>query len=150
MARVRYVGGLNDYEYDASLHITGSTISARELSARFRREPTRSHERGDARRTSGVYESAYWSVDLVAKAGESYDEFLASFCTEFEEFRELLKEIRQSGGCMELFMGLFATRCCDASISHEELLRLGQLGIDLRLDFYGPHRDSTSCEVDGA
>jgi hypothetical protein len=142
--RVRFQAGLNDYEYCASLHIIDSFVPAAEISNRLALIPTRLHESGDARRNSSIYEKAYWATELPAKASESYDEFLSSFCSQFEEHADTLKEIHESGGRIELFIGLFAIRCCDASISCETLLRLGQLRIALRLDYYGPDSESPS------
>jgi hypothetical protein len=70
------------------------------------------------------------------KQGEELTEFLERIATELSLAKAFLRRIHESGGKIECFIGLFAYSLCDQVYPAAVLHKLGELGIDLRLDFY--------------
>ncbi len=140
--RTRVKVGLLDFEYSASLIVLDRQLDPDVITQALRLAPRRCHRRGDARQTpagtplTGVYESGCWSVDLETRDGEDVSEFLSRLTEQLKPAKDFLRSIVDGGGEIECFVGLFATRLCDQVFPAELLTRLGQLGINLRLDYY--------------
>jgi hypothetical protein len=143
MKRARFQAGLNDYEYCVSLHISATKLTSREIGQRLGMDADRSHDIGDPKRSQGVYEESYWCKELSVRDGVSYGDFIEVFTSQCQEHAQTLRDIYEAGGRIEMFIGLFAARCCDECISCENLRRLADLRVDLRLDYY-PSNDSQS------
>lgn len=137
------VAGLNDYRFVVSLHIMHPSVAPQSISAALGLTPKRTGCRGDQRRSpAGVlraetYDANHWTADLPIQDGSDVAEFLTGFVdSQTHEARSLTRQIADTGGAVELFIGLFATRCCDFAIPPESLRLLGEAGITLRLDYY--------------
>jgi hypothetical protein len=151
LKKVRVKVGLVDFEYCASLHIEHPQLNPDLVSDALQITPIKSHRAGDPRSTPagqpsrGVYDSGYWTVDLEARDGEDVAQFLWRTVNELGPAERFLRRIVDTGGRIECFMGLFATRLCDQVVPCELLLRLGQIGIDLRLDYYDVSKGADQC-----
>ncbi|MEO8271187.1 MAG: DUF4279 domain-containing protein [Aureliella sp.] len=136
--------GLNDYRYEASLHIRHPTIDAEAISAAVPIAPRRVCRAGDQRRLpngtlrDGYYDATYWSTDLHCPDGFDVSEFLKDLIAQLSTSEEFLFNLARTGGESEIFLGLYAERCCDFAMPPTLLGQLASLGLTLRLDFYGP------------
>jgi hypothetical protein len=142
--------GLNDYQYRASLGICHPHLSAQAISDQLNLLPSSSHDRGDRRRTpkgtplDGNYISTYWAKDLPAEGECGFGDFLAKFAADFAVRKEALNKIYDTGGRNDLYVQLFAKSLCDDIIPCELLAQLGELRVDLRLDYYAKSPSSGS------
>lgn len=141
--RARFRAGLNDFEYCASLHIVHPSLDPDAISDALPLHPERTHRRGDPRQTRrgtplpGAYPTGYWCCELVVHDGENIEAFLTRLVDDLEPAREMLRGISDDDGEVECFISLFAKSLCDQSLPPNLLLTLGQIGISLRLDYYG-------------
>ena len=144
---------LNGFEYCASLHIEHPQLDPDVVSHTLKLAPRRTHRVGDAPQTPkgnalpGVYQTGCWSADLLTRDGEELAEFLTRITGDLDPAKEFLRRIVDEGGSIQCFIGVFANRCCDNLLPAKLLSTLGQLGIDLRLDFYGPENQSQSIHA---
>lgn len=74
--------------------------------------------------------------ELEVRNGENVAQFLDRIVVELSPGHALLRQIVDDGGSVECFIGLFAKALCDQVFPSHILLKLGTLGIDLRLDYY--------------
>lgn len=140
----RVAFGLNDYRYEATLHISHSTIDAEAISAAMPFAPQKVCRAGDQRRNpdgtlcDGYYDKTYWTTDLHCPDGFDVSEFLEHFVAQLSASEEFLFNLSETGGESIIFIGLYADRCCDVAMLPTLLGRLAATGLTLRLDFYGP------------
>lgn len=152
--KTRVKVGLLDFEYTASLFIAHPQLNPDDVSHALKMSPRRSHRAGEARRTpvgrplAGVYPTGCWSVELETRDGEDVAEFLMRIVRKFESAKTFLRGIVDDGGDVECFVGLFATQLCDQIFPAKLLYDLGQLGIDLRLDYYDVSRENNRMQND--
>ncbi len=66
------------------------------------------------------------------------NEFLEELVAQLATSKEFLFNLSKTGGKSEVFIGLYADRCCDFAMQPKLLGRLASAGLTLRLDFYGP------------
>jgi len=142
LKRTRVKVGLLDFEYSASLNIVHGDLDPEIASKSLNLVPSRSHRRGDPRQTpkgtplEGVYTSGYWSVDLETRDGEDLADFLSRIAEQLQPAKRYLRSIADDGGEVECFVGLFAKSLCDQILPARLLTQIGELGINLRLDYY--------------
>lgn len=111
--------GLNDYRYEAALHISHPTIDVEAISAAMPFAPRRVCRAGDQRRNldgtlcDGYYDKACWSTDLHCPGGFDVSEFLEHLVAQLSASEEFLFNLSKTGGESEIFIGLYADRCCD-------------------------------------
>jgi hypothetical protein len=140
--KARYVAGMNDFEYCASLSIRHPRIDPVEITRSLGMAPEVTHRVGDQRRMpngrllSGSYDSTYWTAELVTRGGEDIPTFVAKLSKTLRPSRDFLRQIHDEGGATECFMGIFAKGLCDQLFSAELLADLGELRLGLRLDYY--------------
>ena len=73
---------------------------------------------------------------------------VADALRELASREDYLRGLRQSGGTFDFFIYWEADSMAGDSFSPDLLLKLGNLGIELQLDVYGPHcgpEDSWYC-----
>jgi hypothetical protein len=134
--------GLNDYQYRASLGVSHPRMPAQTIGDRLNLIADSSHDCGDRRRTpkgtllEGHYKSSYWAKDLPVEGECSFADFIAKFTSEFANRKAALNEIYETGGRIDIYIRLFAKRLCDDIIPCELLAQLGDLKVDLRVDYY--------------
>ncbi|WP_391540471.1 DUF4279 domain-containing protein [Rubripirellula lacrimiformis] len=134
--------GLNDYRYVASLYIDHPTVDPDAITRGMPIKPDRICRIGDPKRTprEGFYDRTHWSVKLQTPADGDVAEFLSMVFERLDSSRALLTELADTGGRAEIFIGLFADRCCDFEMPPTLLANLASLSLGLRLDYYGPDR----------
>jgi hypothetical protein len=142
MKKGRVTIGLNDFEFCASLHLLHLSLDPDEVTAELNLTPDRTHRAGDARVTpkgtplDGNYSEGYWRAELEVKQDEQLTEFLERIAKDLSLAKPFLRRLYESGGRIECFVDLFAYSLCDQVYPAALLHKLGELGIDLRLDFY--------------
>lgn len=98
---------------------------------------------GEERRTpkgkklDGKNPETHWIKSLKYK-GDSLPDAIEKAISEFGRQSAVGREIRQSGGRVEFFIGWFFDKNGGDVLSAELLGRLADLGIDLSFDVYGP------------
>jgi hypothetical protein len=148
--KARFKSGLLDFEYCASLHICQAQLDPDLVSQALGMQAICAHRAGDTRQTPtghqlfGVYDRGYWSVDLETRNGEDIAEFLSRVTADLAPSEAFMQSVVNEGGRIECFIGVFANRLCDQILPATLLSKLGQLGIDLRLDYYGQSRKAES------
>ena len=141
--KAHYAAGLNDFTYSASLCIHHPNIHPDQITNELGLAPTVTHCPGEQRTTpkgtplNGVWESSYWTAELDVIDGEDVSAFLSRLIDRLTPATDFLNQISKEGAQIECFLGLFATALCDQCIPAKRLSRLGQLNVDLRLDYYG-------------
>ena len=140
----RVTAGLNDYRFVASLHVQHPSVGPDEVTAALRRNPKSVKRNGERRRRpdggllTGNYDDNHWSADLDIVAGHDVSEFLAELVnTQISHATDFTRRIDDTGGCVTVFIGVFADRLCDFEIPAPTLRQLGNAGITARLDYYG-------------
>jgi Domain of unknown function (DUF4279) len=127
----------------ATLRIQGDDLIPAEVSELLRCAPTTSHKKGDliiGKRTGTerVARTGMWSLHSVDREPENLDgqieEILAKLSGDIDAWRVLARRYR-----LDLFCGLFMEGGNEGlTISPASLIALGQRGIKLALDVYGP------------
>jgi hypothetical protein len=79
---------------------------------------------------------------IESKCG--FADFIARFTADFAGCKTALTEIHETGGRIDLYIELFAKGLCDDIIPCELLTQLGNLKVDLRLDYYAKSATSES------
>lgn len=99
---------------------------------------------GDPKRTpsgkqlSGHYDRTHWHAKLETPADGDVSDFLRSLHKQLENAHGFLRGVADTGGTSEVFIGLFADRCCDFELPVSLLGDLASSGLGLRFDYYGP------------
>jgi uncharacterized protein DUF4279 len=142
MRKTRVKIGLLGFEYRASLHIEHPLLDPNVVSHTLQMKPRSSHRAGDQCHTPkgtplpGTYPTAIWSADLDTREGEDIAEFLSRIACDLSRAEKFLLGIVNDGECVECYLQLFASRLCDQILPATLLRRLGELGINLRMDYY--------------
>jgi hypothetical protein len=127
----------------ATLRIRGDDLVPAEVSNLLRCTPTTSQKRGEVivgkkTGTERIARTGMWSLHSVDQESENLDgqieEILAKLTEDIETWQSLARRHR-----VDLFCGLFmGGRNEGLAISPASLVALGQRGIELALDVYGP------------
>jgi hypothetical protein len=127
----------------ATLRISGDDLAPGEVSVLLACAPTRSQTKGETivgRRTGKqrMARSGMWSLECADHEPENLDkqieELLGKLTGDFETWQALCRRYR-----VDLFCGLFMGGGNEGlTISPNSLAALGQRGIELALDIYGP------------
>ena len=136
--------GLNDYRFKASLYVEHPTISPDEATKALGVEPASVRHDGQPRLRpdglplAGVVKGNHWAADLGIVAGQDIPAFLLDVIERLPaEATRWTRMVADTGGCVSLFLGVFADRCCDFEIPAASLRILGNAGVAIRFDFYG-------------
>ncbi|WP_146441918.1 DUF4279 domain-containing protein [Botrimarina colliarenosi] len=141
--RSRCVRGLNDYEYCFSLHVEGGRFPREAVTSLVGIEPRSSHSRGERRVNrrgevrEGVWPSHYWSAPMPTVQDASLSESVQALVSRLKANSDPFAKLSMEGARISLFVGIFSNRLCDDEFPATLLAELGQLGIALRLDYYG-------------
>ena len=136
--------GLNDYRFKASLYVEHPTIAPEEATKALGLEPASVRHDGqprlrpDGSPLTGVVKRNLWAADLGIVDGQDIPAFLLDFIERLPaEATRWMRMVADKGGCVSLFLGLFADRCCDFEIPAAILRMFGDAGVAIRFDFYG-------------
>ena len=136
--------GLNDYRFKASLYVEHPVIGPEEATKALGLEPASVRRNGQPRllpngaRLDGFVKGNHWAADLEIAAGQDIPEFLVDFIERLPtEASDWMRMVADTGGCVSVFIGIFADRCCDFEIPPASLRKLGNAGVAIRFDFYG-------------
>ena len=141
-----------DYKYSVSLSISHPSIDPDSISRKFGITPIREHRLGGVRKThtgeilEGNYESSFWRARLheserLASTDILLEDFLAEQNARFAPHKEYFRQLVESGGYVEYFIGWFeeGTGNISASFSSELLSKTSALKIAIGLDVYSSH-----------
>jgi hypothetical protein len=123
----------------AALRISGNDLVPAEVSNLLRCDPTTSRKKGEViiGKKTGTETTArigVWSLRSADQEPANLDQILAKLTADIEARQALAPRYR-----MELFCGLFMDSANEGlAISPGSLVALGQRGIALALDVYGP------------
>jgi hypothetical protein len=127
----------------ATLRIMGDDIVPADISSLLNCTPTKSRKKGDAiigekTGTKSIARTGMWSLCSVEQEPENLDrqieEILANLTANMKTWQMLARAYR-----VDIFCGLFMHRENEGfAISPASLLALGQRGITLSFDVYGP------------
>jgi hypothetical protein len=107
--------------------------------------------RGEQRRKpdggllTGTHDENHWSVDLEVVTGHDVGEFLTDLVDkQIAHATDFTRQIADTGGCVTVFIGVFADRLCDFELPASTLRLLGNAGLSVRLDYYGVDSGATT------
>jgi hypothetical protein len=131
------------YKYKVSLRIFHPTIDPQVLTDTLALQPRTTHRVGERRTTptgtllEGNYDRSYWHTPFTPRDDSDVGNFLARTVERLRQHGSFFKDIRDTGGAVELFIGLFADGVnIGATLTHDLLAAIGDMGIDLGLDIY--------------
>jgi hypothetical protein len=138
---------MNPYEYKVSLRITHPSIDPQIITGTLGLKPFRSWQEGSLRQTpkgkllEGKNNKSYWSAQLTNGDSISSEEIpLESYLLEktnlLKEYSGFLGNIKESGGKIEYFIGIFGNKNLGSEFGTELLTSMNNLGIELSLDVY--------------
>ena len=145
-----YESEMLSFGYVASLHIDHPTARLDDVSERLGIAARTTHHAGDPRRSQngtpqpGTYESDHWCCDLPTEDQQTITDFLARLVSELKPNRNLLREICDTGGELVVFIGVGSSRCCAHQFNRQLLADLSDIGLEMRLDFYGHELPQTN------
>jgi hypothetical protein len=134
---------MNPYSFTVSLRLSGARFDPDSASTQLGMVPKWKHVSGEkriapsGRELSGFYETNACSYLLCQKRVGSLSEFISEQVSMLEEKSVSFRQIAESGGKAEFFVGLYVSGNSGEVIRYNLLERLGALGIDLSLDIYG-------------
>jgi len=134
---------MHAFPFEVSLRFFGQTIDPSEISSQLGLEPKWKYKMGDFRTNpkgivlGGVYDSSYCSFLITPQSHEELHETLDRVVDNLLQHESLFCRIRDSGGCIEFFIGWFSTGNTGDTFSNILLKKLGRLQIDLAFDVYG-------------
>ena len=134
---------MHAYSYKVSLVIVHPTIDPQILTDTLNLQPRKCQRVGDPRTTptgallEGHYDKTYWSSPFTPPDDSNVETFLCRTAQKLRPHQLFFKHLRDTGGKLELFIGLFASggNIC-ATLPHDLLATVGDMGIDLGLDIY--------------
>jgi len=138
---------MNSFRYAVSFRIWHPELDPSEISAKLLLTQDISWAVGDVRRSpkgkvlGGERQETYWSHALPSGPDTGLADCLETFTQRLEPYAEYLKEIRADGGRIEYFIGWFSGPNSGELLSHQLLVKLSALGIDLAFDIYGATTD---------
>ncbi len=130
----------------ASLRIGGDDLDPDEITALLRCAPTKSQRKGDievGRSTGKKYtkKSGLWSLAAIATGQEDLDRKIVDLLDRVTDDIQVWRAIN-SRFSADVVCGLFMDRSNEGlGISASTMARLGEYGIELQLDIYGPEFD---------
>jgi hypothetical protein len=138
---------MRNYYYRTSLRVWHPSIEPALISKATSLEPSRSWRVGEQRVTpkgkplEGTYPESYWYADLSGEGPESADQqcledSLWEYLGRLEKAAEFLKNVRETGGRCEIFVGLYGRWNYGFEFSPSLLSSFHRLGLALSLDVY--------------
>jgi hypothetical protein len=134
---------VNPYSYKLSLSVFHPEIAPSTMTTALGMEPDGAHRAGDPRRTAtgtllgGAYDRSFWRHRFPTPDDSDFPGFLHRVAVSLQPHRTFLRSLRETGGDLELFVGLFAEgKNIGATIPYDLMSILADLGIDIGLDIY--------------
>ena len=107
------------------------------------RQPKRAWMVGERRTTpkgdllDGHHTSSYWTSPFIPPDDSDLPAFISRTAEELKPHAALFRHIRDTGGSVEFFVGLFADSVnIGITLPHDLMAKLGVMGIDVALDIY--------------
>ncbi|MBI5247811.1 MAG: DUF4279 domain-containing protein [Elusimicrobia bacterium] len=130
---------------EISIRINHPEWPAEKISKLLNEEPELSRTVGEPRTTpmgdplKGVNRETHWLTTLDYR-GNSVTEAIKFSTNRYAQFKGVFQEIRITGGDVEFFIGWFLKkRGGDGEVIPADVLkRVGELGVSLSFDIYGP------------
>ncbi|HTB84586.1 MAG TPA: DUF4279 domain-containing protein [Candidatus Sulfotelmatobacter sp.] len=134
---------MHPYTYTISLRVRHPTLDPQIITDTLGMQPRITNRVGEPRTTltgavlDGIYTRTYWCADFTPPDDSEVGEFLGRIVTQLGRYRLFFKQIRDAGGSVEFFIGLFADGVnIGTTLSHDVLASVGDMGIDLTFDIY--------------
>lgn len=134
---------MHPYTYKVSLRIRHPTMDPQIFTETLGMQPWVARHAGEPRATStspwleGNHRKTYWTSRLTPPDDSDIETFLVRTVKSLTPHRLLFRELRDTGGELELFIGLFASGGnIGATLPHDLMVAIGDMGIDLGLDIY--------------
>ena len=135
------------YKYAVSLRVRHPKINPENIAKTLGIPPTTSWMVGKPRvdvkgnTSSGINQETYWAADLTkGKSADSRDitleEYLAKQISRLKKSEKFLKRLRDTGGRIEFFVGLYCDKNTGTDFPSTLLAEMGKLGVDLSLDVF--------------
>lgn len=135
------------YHYNVSLRIWHPTLTPADISETLEMSPARSWEAGGQRSTpkgnllEGKNKETYWCAPthkekhLFSKTA-LLEQSIEKLVHNLRKHRSFFQKIRETGGRIEFFIGLYATQNSGCVFSSSLLKLIAELEIDLAFDIY--------------
>ena len=130
--------------FSASFRIMGGDLEPSEVSRCLALEPDEAHRAGDPRpsssgRTYSAYSEGLWSLDSGIDPRMPPGDHAAGLLARLEGRGQALRQIKESGYEIDLFVGVFGngTGNLGFSVDSKTMMALAELGIALEVDVYG-------------
>lgn len=133
---------MNPYRYALSFRVRHPTLKAIEIQDSLSLIPEVSHSVGERRRTptgaalDGLYKETYCTFKKSKGPDSQLDSELERCNAALSKHKSFLSKIKDSGGRLEYFVGLFLDGNSGFSVTSDEMRQMQELGIDLSLDIY--------------
>ena len=134
---------MNPYSYKLSLRVFHPEMEPAAITKALGMQPHGAYRAGDPRQShtgvllGGVYDRSFWRHRFSTPDDIDLPEFLHRIAFSLQPHRTFLRSLRDTGGDLELFVGLFAEgKNIGATISYDLMSILADLGIDVGLDIY--------------
>jgi hypothetical protein len=140
---------MNPYRFSLSLRVFHPTVTPQFIEAGLGLKAQVAHAAGKNRVTASGKTLPTISPDTRCSflLGEGDDRILPDAINKWNAFleakRDFLGQLRSSGGRIEYFIGLFLDPNGGFELDYEQLRSLGDLGVSLSLDIYGPEQQLT-------
>lgn len=134
---------MHSFRFAVSLRVFSHSVSPDEICAQLELEPKWQHKIGEPRMNpkgiplGGVYDSSYCSFNLIRLNDEELHEMFGRIVDDLFHHKALFHRVRDEGGRSEFFIGWYSPGNTGDTFSHDLLVKLGELRIDLALDVYG-------------
>ena len=113
-----------------------SVMDAIGLIARFSQSVGEPRANPNGQSLEGTYKETYCSFMLAKKKSGYFLEGVNEAIPLLSEKRDYLKKIRDGGGRMDLFIGVFIDASLGFVLTTAEMYSLSELGIDLSVEFH--------------
>ena len=138
---------MNPYYFNISLRIWHPTFDPDDITKSLKISPKRKWRAGERRSTpkgnllEGYNKETYWSAaihseEYLYSKEVTLEKYLMDFSQSIQNQLAFFREIRDAGGRVEYFIGLYINSNSGSVMSTSLLALLGDLGIDLSLDLY--------------
>ncbi len=131
------------YDYALSLRIKHPEVDPQTFTDTLGRQPEVAWRAGERRTTpngdllEGHRTYSYWTSRCTSPDDSDIEAFIRRTIDELKPHRAFFINIRDSGGKVEFFVGLFVGYAnMGFTLTHDLMSELGCLGIDLSLDIY--------------
>lgn len=134
---------MDPFRYSISLRIATQSLDPKKICAEIGLKPRILHTMGEPRTTpngsplAGINEYSFCVFELDQNTGEKLSEMMDRMCNSLLPYQDLFRNIRDTGGRVEFYIGWFSVGNTRDAISCDLFRKLGQLGIELSFDVYG-------------